>query len=469
MRKLAIVIGLLLVAGSARGAGVANKIYQKPLLPNPTPEARFYIYDPVTDSDRNITWGLLSGFFAPVAPPWESITGKPAEYPPAAHTQAISTITGLQSALDQKASTLTLATVATSGQYSDLSGLPALFSGNYADLIGTPVLFSGVYADLTGKPALFSGAYADLTGKPAIPATTTDVPEGSRLYFTTARAAAAAPVQSVAGKTGAVSLIPTDVGLVETCTGRVSWDGIDGPPNVLTIGTVTAGSYGTPAAATITGTSPSQVLNLTLPMGAPGPANSLGIGTVSTGSYGTPAAANITGTAPTQTLNLTLPMGAAGPASTLTIGTVTTGAPGSAAAATITGTAPNYTLNLTIPEGDPGTASISRDQMTTELANASNVVVVLQPATNSATAGGLVINDYFGTAAVLLRNGSIEVRDTTSGVAIAKIDRATGSIASYDTSGNVVAKMTRDSFYTLKADGSAGLTWSRTELALVIQ
>lgn len=44
-------------------------------------------------------------------------------------------------------------------------------------------------------------------------------------------------------------------------------NGADGPPNVLTIGTVTEG----PAAASITGTSPAQVLNLVVPAGPQGP------------------------------------------------------------------------------------------------------------------------------------------------------------------------------------------------------
>lgn len=48
------------------------------------------------------------------------------------------------------------------------------------------------------------------------------------------------------------------------------------------------------------------------PTGATGPANSLSIGTVTTGSTGAPAEATITGTAPTQTLNLTLPKGDTG-------------------------------------------------------------------------------------------------------------------------------------------------------------
>lgn len=84
-----------------------------------------------------------------------------------------------------------------------------------------------------------------------------------------------------------------------------------GPPNVLTIGTVTQG----PAAATITGTSPAQILNLVVPQGNQGPRGlpgepggsaSLGIGTVVSG---TPAAATITGVPPNQVLNLTLPKG----------------------------------------------------------------------------------------------------------------------------------------------------------------
>lgn len=56
------------------------------------------------------------------APAWASVTGKPATFPPDAHTQAISTITGLQTALDGKLSAGGLATVATSGSAADLTG-----------------------------------------------------------------------------------------------------------------------------------------------------------------------------------------------------------------------------------------------------------------------------------------------------------------------------------------------------------
>ena len=87
--------------------------------------------------------------------------------------------------------------------------------------------------------------------------------------------------------------------------------------------------------------------------GQAGPANTLSIGTVQSGAT---AAATITGTSPNQTLNLTLPKGDTGdtgPANTLSIGTVESG---STAGATITGTAPNQTLSLTLPKGDTGAA-----------------------------------------------------------------------------------------------------------------
>ena len=114
------------------------------------------------------------------------------------------------------------------------------------------------------------------------------------------------------------------------------------PPGTpsITIGTVTTGEPGTEADASITGTAPNYVLNLTIPQGEIGPQGPIG----ETGPQG-PAG----------------PQGEPGPAGedgltpTLTIGTVTTGEPGTDAEATITGTAPNFVLNLTIPQGEPGT------------------------------------------------------------------------------------------------------------------
>jgi hypothetical protein len=102
--------------------------------------------------------------------------------------------------------------------------------------------------------------------------------------------------------------------------------GATGPANSLSIGTV---SGGTAASATITGTAPTQTLSLVLPKGdtgdtgatgstgstgatgptgPAGPANALTIGTVTSGA----AAATITGTSPNQVLNLVLQKGDTG-------------------------------------------------------------------------------------------------------------------------------------------------------------
>lgn len=62
------------------------------------------------------------------------------------------------------------------------------------------------------KTYRWSGStYVEMTGSPG---TTDAVPEGTQnLYFTSARAATAAPVQSVAGRVGNVALTKTDIGL----------------------------------------------------------------------------------------------------------------------------------------------------------------------------------------------------------------------------------------------------------------
>lgn len=98
--------------------------------------------------------------------------------------------------------------------------------------------------------------------------------------------------------------------------------------------------------------------------GEPGPANVLQIGTVTTLPAGSNATAEITGESPEQVLNLSLPQGEQGgkgdpgPANTLTIGTVMTLDPGEQASAEISGESPSYTLNLAIPRGEQGIAAI---------------------------------------------------------------------------------------------------------------
>ena len=125
-------------------------------------------------------------------------------------------------------------------------------------------------------------------------------------------------------------------------------DGLPGPPNALSIGTVTTGAPGSAASASISGTPPVQVLSLGIPRGDVGATGSQGVkgDTGNTGSQGLKGDAGNTGA--------TGSTGAPGPANSLAIGTVTTVAPGGAATSTITGTPPSQTLNLGIPRGDVG-------------------------------------------------------------------------------------------------------------------
>lgn len=93
------------------------------------------------------------------------------------------------------------------------------------------------------------------------------------------------------------------------------------------------------------------------PKGDDGQSPTITIGTVTKGDT---AAATLTGTYPDYVLNLTLPKGdtgatgADGQSPTLTIGTVQTGSAGSDASASMSGNYPNYELNLTIPRGENG-------------------------------------------------------------------------------------------------------------------
>ena len=93
------------------------------------------------------------------------------------------------------------------------------------------------------------------------------------------------------------------------------------------------------------------------PKGDDGQSPTITIGTVTKGDT---AAATLTGTYPDYVLNLTLPKGdtgatgADGQSPTLTIGTVQTGSAGSDASASMSGNYPNYELNLTIPRGEDG-------------------------------------------------------------------------------------------------------------------
>lgn len=271
-----------------------------------------------------------------------------------------------------------------------------------------------------------------------------------------ATAAAAAPVQSVAGKTGAVTLSTADVsgytapvnadwaaisGLAQilnqpatTCGSRYSWDGIDG----------------------------TQIY-----FGATAPDSGLG---VLSDIYIDSATWNLYRKEGTPTAAWVLKGNMIGPANTLAIGTITTLPYNQQATATITGTAPNQTLSLGLVQGVPGDpATLTRANITDKILLPSDTVIYIQPAINSATVGGVVINDFGGNAAVIIQNGRIEVRDT-SGVIIAKIDRVAGTLATYDSSGNLSAKLDRDGgIYGYKANNIVGFSWTRASSALVLK
>jgi hypothetical protein len=135
-----------------------------------------------------------------------------------AHNHAIADVSGLQTALDGKQ---------VAGSYVTLVNgvVPSSMLPSYVDDVleyPTASTFPGtgeqgkIYIALdTNQTYRWSGtAYIVITSSPG---STDAIPEGSsNLYYTNARASAAAPVQSVAGKTGAVTLAIADVSGLQT-------------------------------------------------------------------------------------------------------------------------------------------------------------------------------------------------------------------------------------------------------------
>lgn len=194
------------------------------------------------------------------------------------------------------------------------------------------------------------------------------------------------------GATGYVS----DISLAIDFRGPIGTQGNPGPANTLSIGTV---SSGTNASATITGTSPSQVLSLVLPkgdtgdqgpkgdIGETGPqglkgdkgdkgdtgdtggAATISVGSVTTGGAGTSASVDNSGTSSAAILNFTIPrgdkgeqgiqgvqglQGVAGDAATIAVGTVTTGAAGTQVEVVNVGSPSAAVFDFTIPKGQDG-------------------------------------------------------------------------------------------------------------------
>jgi hypothetical protein len=156
---------------------------------------------------------------------WSGITDKPSTFAPSSHTHAISDVTGLQTALDGKQASGTYATLV--GGTVPSTQLPSYVDDvlEFAAVANFPATGEAgkIYvATGTAKIYRWSGStYVEISPSPG---STDSVTEGSvNLYHTTARASAAAPVQSVAGRTGTVTLAVADVsGAVSSSDSRLS-------------------------------------------------------------------------------------------------------------------------------------------------------------------------------------------------------------------------------------------------------
>jgi hypothetical protein len=144
-------------------------------------------------------------------------------------------IAGVQAELVTKADAAALATVSTTGQYSALLGIPSTFAPAAHDqawstILGTPTTLAGY--GIADAASAAQGALAATAVQPAAISSfetsaqlnTRDTANRARANHTgtqaassisdfAATAAAAAPVQSVAGRNGAVTLAKGDVGL----------------------------------------------------------------------------------------------------------------------------------------------------------------------------------------------------------------------------------------------------------------
>ena len=165
----------------------------------------------------------------------------------------VTSVAGRTGAITLSASDISgLATVATSGAYADLSGTPSLAtvatSGAYADLSGTPslatVATSGDYNDLSNLPTLGTAAALDV-GTTALKVVQLDASaklpavDGSQLTNLPS-----APVTSVAGRTGDVTLSASDISGLATVATSGAYSDLSGLP---TLGTAAALDVGTTA------------------------------------------------------------------------------------------------------------------------------------------------------------------------------------------------------------------------------
>lgn len=166
------------------------------------------------------------------------------------HSHVIADVSGLQQALNDKVDGYLVglangvASLGSDGKVPSAQ-LPSYVDdvievANYAALPGTGET-GKIYVTLdNNKEYRWSGSvYIELVSSPG---STDALAEGStNLYFTNARASAAAPVQSVAGRTGAVTLVAGDVSGLATVATSGSYTDLSNKPSLATV--ATTGSY----------------------------------------------------------------------------------------------------------------------------------------------------------------------------------------------------------------------------------
>jgi hypothetical protein len=147
-------------------------------------------------------------------------------------TDAVTSVAGRTGAVTLSASDISgLATVATSGAYADISGTPSLAT----------VATSGAYSDLSGLPTLGTAAALDV-GTTALNVVQLDASaklpavDGSQLINLPS-----APVTSVAGRTGDVTLSASDISGLATVATSGAYADLSGTPSLATV--ATSGAY----------------------------------------------------------------------------------------------------------------------------------------------------------------------------------------------------------------------------------
>jgi hypothetical protein len=220
-----------------------------------------------------------------------------------------------------------------------------------------------------------------------------------------------------------------------------------GPANTLSIGTVTTAETGVSAAASITGSSPTQTLNLTLPRGntgATGPANVLSVASTTTSAAGTNALVTISGTSPSQSLSFSIPRGntgATGTAATISVGTTTTGAAGGSATVTNSGTSGAAVFDFTIPRGDTGEKGDKGDT--------GEAATITLGTVSTGAAGSSVIITNSGDSADAVFNFTIPRGDTGAQPSLTIVDNSNTSITLSDSDNNTVVRCTASSAVTI--------------------